>query len=113
MDVGNEEIYRRLNTCEKDIHLLKHRTEVLESERLAHRVLSLEDGVQQVRKDVGKIEVKVCEISERLELGMAELKDEVTAMRSTVRGVVIAAGGFVVFLQLIPTVLEVYKWAAA
>lgn len=49
-------IYARLNSLERDMHTHTFRLDTLESERLPHRVASVEQNTVQIRVDVTKIE---------------------------------------------------------
>jgi hypothetical protein len=51
-----DSIYARLNSLERDMHTHTFRLDTLESERLPHRVASVEQNTVQIRVDVTKIE---------------------------------------------------------
>lgn len=93
-----DEIYHRLNNCEKEIHTLKHRIDVLEEERLSHRVTNLESISAQVQKDVAKIESRIDEMVSCVQ----ELHEGVTSMRAHVKGFVLILGALLTILQILP-----------
>lgn len=51
-----DSVYQRLNSLERDMHTHTFRLDTLESERLPHRVASVEQNTVQIRVDVTKIE---------------------------------------------------------
>ena len=50
-----DSVYARLNSLERDMHTHTFRLDTLESERLPHRVASVEQNTVQIRIDVNKI----------------------------------------------------------
>lgn len=98
-----EEIYHRLNSCEKEIHTLRHRVDTLEEERLSHRVTNLESISAQVQKDVAKIESRIDDMVNCVQ----DVHEEVASMKAHVKGFIFILGSLVTILQVFPLLREI------
>lgn len=89
----------RTEQLEKEVHLLKHRMQVLEEEQLPRRVASMEPVVRRV-------EHKLDELSEHVTTGLDEVRAAIMSQRAMIRGSVITIGAIVGFIQLLPIIKE-------
>lgn len=89
----------RTEQLEKEVHLLKHRMQVLEEEQLPRRVASMEPVVRRV-------EHKLDDLSEHVTTGLDEVRAAIMSQRAMIRGALIAIGAIVGFIQLLPIIKE-------
>ena len=89
----------RTEQLEKEVHLLKHRMQVLEEEQLPRRVASMEPVVRRV-------EHKLDDLSEHVTTGLDEVRAAIMSQRAMTRGALIAIGAIVGFIQLLPIIKE-------
>lgn len=104
------ELYRRVNSLEKEHHTLRYRIDNLENEKLPQRVANLEPAMRQVQVDVSKIEATAAEIEKQLNDTVLKLETAITSIRSMMKGFMAClGGGFLLFQVLIPLLMEYSK----
>lgn len=77
-----EDIHPRVSYLEREMHTLKHRMDSLDSEKLPHRVTSLESAV-----------VKMTESMKRVETGVEDLKKDLAKQKVWVALIVAGTTG--------------------
>lgn len=85
----------RLEEAEKELHLTKHRLMVLEQEQLPRRVASMEPIVK-------RLESKMDELHDQVEVGFREVKESIAAQKALQKGVVITVVALTGLIQLLP-----------
>lgn len=91
-----EEIARRLELTEREVHLVKHRIQALENEKLPQRVANLEPIVRRIEESTTSIE-------DKLDSGLSSIREELAGQRALQKGIVLAVAAVVGLIQLIPT----------
>jgi len=100
--MADHDVGSRMEEVEKELHLTKHRLNVLEQEQLPRRVASLEPIVQ-------RMEYKIDVLAKQVELGLKEVKDAVLSQKALQKGVVAAVIAVVGLVQLLPFLKELLK----
>jgi hypothetical protein len=103
-----DSIYARLNSLERDMHTHTFRLDTLESERLPHRVASVEQNTVQIRVDVTKIEriwEGVQKTLNEQNSAMARYQNEIKTMIRTAGFIGAAILGFIELLPFFKSIL--------
>lgn len=98
----DEHTARRLEETERDLHLAKHRLTMLEQEQLPRRVASMEPVVQ-------RLEEKVDDLHDQVEVGFREVKDSIIAQKALQKAAVTIIAAIVGFVQLLPYLEKLLK----
>lgn len=105
----SNELHERISQLEKDVHTLNHRMNVNDGEAIPRRVASIEPIVEQIRKDVSRMEINVDAIKESLSRGISDLQSEVASQKSAQRTFLMALGGMFALIQAWPAIREVLR----
>lgn len=97
-----EQLTRGLEEVKRDVHLINHRLNSIEQEQLPRRVAALEPIVQ-------RMEHKLDDVGQQLELGLAEVKEAINSQRALQKGVVVAIAAIVGLIQLIPFIKSILQ----
>jgi hypothetical protein len=103
-----DSVYQRLNALERDMHTHTFRLDTLESERLPHRVASVEQNTVQIRIDVTKIEriwEGVQKTLNEQNSAMARYQNEIKTMIRTAGVIGAAILGFIELLPFFKSIL--------
>lgn len=97
-----DSIHARLNAMERDMHTANFRLDTLESERLPHRVASVEQNTVQIRVDVNKIE----RIWEGVQKSLAEQEKAMAKYQQEIKTMIRTAGyigaAILALIELVP-----------
>ena len=104
-----EDIYRRLNTAEKEIYAMGKELLYLQSAKPAERIGMLEATVQQIRLDVVSMEKISADMSDKLGKGLDDLKTQAAISRAQMRWVVAGGSAFLGIMAAWPVLKELIK----